>query len=109
MTVQTTTTSPAGVDLARFEAAVDPDGTLPPEDRRRRAEHARNDRAERIGRLMRELGAALGELVELAATYGYELPDAVRLAAAVMPRPGEPDPEPTPEHSDWLALERERR
>jgi hypothetical protein len=27
--------------LARFEAEVDPDGTLPIEERRRRAEHAR--------------------------------------------------------------------
>jgi hypothetical protein len=27
--------------LARFEAEVDPDGTLAPEERRRRAEHAR--------------------------------------------------------------------
>jgi hypothetical protein len=28
--------------LARFEAEVDPDGILPPEERRRRAEHARS-------------------------------------------------------------------
>ena len=28
--------------LARFEAEVDPEGTLPPEERRRRAEHARS-------------------------------------------------------------------
>lgn len=28
--------------LASFEAQVDPDGTLPPEERRRRAEHARS-------------------------------------------------------------------
>jgi hypothetical protein len=73
MTVQTTTTSPASVDLA-----------------------------ERIGRLMRELGAALGELVDLAAVYGYELPEAVQLAAAVMPRPGEPDPERCKRYNDWL-------
>jgi hypothetical protein len=28
--------------LSRFEVEVDPDGALPPEERRRRAEHARS-------------------------------------------------------------------
>jgi hypothetical protein len=36
-----TTTSGRAAFLARFEAEVDPDSTLTPEERRRRAEHAR--------------------------------------------------------------------
>jgi hypothetical protein len=36
-----TTASGRAAFLARFEAEVDPDGTLAPEERRRRAEHAR--------------------------------------------------------------------
>ena len=36
-----TTASARAVFLARFEAEVDPDGRLTPEERRRRAEHAR--------------------------------------------------------------------
>lgn len=37
-----TNTGPATVAyLARFERQVDPDGTLPPDERARRAEHAR--------------------------------------------------------------------
>jgi hypothetical protein len=36
-----TTTAARAAFLARFEAEVDPDGTLAPEERRRRAEHAR--------------------------------------------------------------------
>src|SRR6266511_772615 len=37
-----TTAAARAAFLARFEAEVDPDGTLPPEERRRRAEHARS-------------------------------------------------------------------
>jgi hypothetical protein len=37
-----TTANGRAAFLARFEAEVDPDGTLPPEERRRRAEHARS-------------------------------------------------------------------
>src|SRR6266496_1050003 len=37
-----TTANGRATFLARFEAQVDPDGTLPPEERRRRAEHARS-------------------------------------------------------------------
>ena len=37
-----TTANGRATFLARFEAEVDPDGTLPPEERRRRAEHARS-------------------------------------------------------------------
>jgi hypothetical protein len=36
-----TTTAARAAFLARFEVEVDPDGTLSPEERRRRAEHAR--------------------------------------------------------------------
>jgi hypothetical protein len=36
-----TTTNGRAVFLARFEAEVDPDGRLAPEERRRRADHAR--------------------------------------------------------------------
>jgi hypothetical protein len=38
---QETTTAARAAFLARFEAEVDPDGILSPEERRRRAEHAR--------------------------------------------------------------------
>jgi hypothetical protein len=38
---QETTTAAGAAFLARFEAEVDPDGVLPPDERRRRAEHAR--------------------------------------------------------------------
>ncbi len=34
--------------LAKFENEVDPDGVLPPEERRRRAEHARREHLARI-------------------------------------------------------------
>ncbi len=37
--------------LAKFEREVDPDGQLPPEERRRRAEHARRAHMARISRL----------------------------------------------------------
>ncbi len=37
-----TTANGRATFLARFEAEVDPDGTLPPDERRRRAEHARS-------------------------------------------------------------------
>ncbi len=37
-----TTANGRAAFLARFEAEVDPEGTLPPEERRRRAEHARS-------------------------------------------------------------------
>src|SRR6266498_1966319 len=37
-----TTAAARAAFLARFEAEVDPDGALPPEERRRRAEHARS-------------------------------------------------------------------
>ncbi len=37
-----TTAKARAAFLARFEAQVDPDGTLPPKERRRRAEHARS-------------------------------------------------------------------
>jgi len=37
-----TTANARAAFLARFEAEVDPDGTLSPEERRRRAEHARS-------------------------------------------------------------------
>jgi hypothetical protein len=37
-----TTANGRAAFLARFEAEVDPDGILPPEERRRRAEHARS-------------------------------------------------------------------
>jgi hypothetical protein len=37
--------------LSKFEKQVDPDGTLPDEERRRRAEHARKAHMARIGRL----------------------------------------------------------
>jgi hypothetical protein len=37
-----TTTAARAAFLARFEAEVDPDGLLSPEERRRRAEHARS-------------------------------------------------------------------
>ncbi len=36
-----TTTAARAAFLARFEAEADPDGVLPPEERRRRAEHLR--------------------------------------------------------------------
>jgi hypothetical protein len=36
-----TTNAARAAFLARFEAEVDPDGVLPPDERRRRAEHAR--------------------------------------------------------------------
>ena len=39
---QKTTTAARAAFLARFEAEVDPDGRLSPEERRRRAEHARS-------------------------------------------------------------------
>ena len=37
--------------LSKFEREVDPDGLLPPEERRRRAEHARKAHMARISRL----------------------------------------------------------
>src|SRR6266542_6670920 len=37
-----TTANGRAAFLARFEAEVDPEGVLPPEERRRRAEHARS-------------------------------------------------------------------
>lgn len=37
-----TTAAARAAFLARFEAEVDPEGVLPPEERRRRAEHARS-------------------------------------------------------------------
>src|SRR6266545_6144394 len=37
-----TTAKARAAFLARFEREVDPDGTLPPKERRRRAEHARS-------------------------------------------------------------------
>src|SRR6266511_1394964 len=37
-----TTAAARAAFLARFEAQVDPEGTLPPEERRRRAEQARS-------------------------------------------------------------------
>ena len=39
-----TTTAARAAFLGRFEAEVDPDGLLSPEERRRRAEHARRAR-----------------------------------------------------------------
>jgi hypothetical protein len=40
--VRQTTAAGRAAFLARFEAEVDPDGTFSPEERRRRAEHARS-------------------------------------------------------------------
>jgi hypothetical protein len=43
-----TTAKARAAFLARFEAEVDPDGTLPEEERRRRAEHARSAHFTRV-------------------------------------------------------------
>jgi len=72
-----TTANGRATFLARFEAEVDPDGTLPPEERRRRAEHARSAyftrlalaavkarRQQREGGVLALSGEELQELVE---------------------------------------------
>jgi hypothetical protein len=40
--------------LSKFEQEVDPDGSLPPEERRRRAEHAKRAHFARLARLSAE-------------------------------------------------------
>lgn len=64
--------------LARFEAQVDPDGALPPDERARRAEHARKAYFQRLAlksararRRSRELAAEADEAAaELTAAGG---------------------------------------
>lgn len=76
--------------LERFERQVDPDGVLPPDERARRAEHARKafflrlaakSAATRRANAARKASARAEELEQNAATREERIAEAERLAA----------------------------
>jgi hypothetical protein len=66
--------------LARFENEVDPNGVLPPEERRRRAEHARREHLARISLRSAKVRRLRAELVRVERAAGS---DAAELSGEV--------------------------